>query len=128
MGVSRMQPGMPDLAQIVLKAQQMGDAVQRAQAALAEQRFTGTAGGNLVRAEVTGDGELRDVVIEKSAIDADDPETLGDLVVAAVRDAQRQVSEARDAIVGDATGGFDLDALGLGDMGLPLPPAAPGER
>lgn len=42
MGVSRMQPGMPDLAQIVLKAQQMGDAVQRAQAALAEQSFTGT--------------------------------------------------------------------------------------
>lgn len=126
-----MQPGMPDLTQIVLKAQQMGDAVQRAQAALAEQSFTGTAGGSLVRAEVSGDGELTSVTIERDAVDVDDLETLGDLVVAAVRDAQRQVADQRDAIVGQATGGFDLGSLGLGDLGLPQPPSAPelpGER
>lgn len=62
------------------------------------------------------------MTIDPAAIDPDDVETLGDLVVAAVRDAQRLLAEERDAIVGDATGGFDLDALGLGDMGLPLPP------
>lgn len=127
-----MQPGgMPDLTQIVLKAQQMGDAVQRAQADLAQQTFAGSAGGNLVRAEVTGEGELTSVQIDPGAlpadgIGADDLETLGDLVVAAVRDAQRQLADRRDEIVGEATGGFDLGALGLGDLGLPGPPEPPG--
>lgn len=41
----------------------MGDAVQRAQADLAERTFTGTAGGNLVSAQVTGEGELTAVTM-----------------------------------------------------------------
>jgi DNA-binding YbaB/EbfC family protein len=122
-----MQPGMPDLSQIMLKAQQMQDAVERAKASLAETEVSGSAGGGVVTVMVSGDGELRSVVISPEAVDMDDLETLGDLVVAAVRDAARKVGEMSEQLMTQATGGFDLESLGLGGFpGLPGPPAPPG--
>ncbi len=40
---------------------------------------------------MTGAGELTAVRIDPKAVDPDDTETLGDLIVAAVRDASNQV-------------------------------------
>ncbi len=48
-----MQPGMPDLQHIVLKAQQMQAEMERAQATLSEAEVTGSAGGGLVTAVAT---------------------------------------------------------------------------
>jgi DNA-binding YbaB/EbfC family protein len=124
---SRMQPGMPDLSQIMLKAQQMQDAVEQAKASLAETEVSGSAGGGVVTVMVSGDGELRSVMISPEAVDMDDLETLGDLVVAAVRDAARKVGEMSEQLMTQATGGFDLESLGLGGFpGLPGPPVSPG--
>lgn len=122
-----MQPGMPDLSQIVLKAQQMQEAVERAKDSLTETEIVGSAGGGLVTATVRGDGELRSVTISPDAVDPDDLETLGDLVVAAVRDASRQAKEMGEQLMASATGGFDLESLGLGGFpGMPQPPEPPG--
>jgi len=123
-----MQPGMPDLSQIVLKAQQMQAAVERAKESLAETEIAGSAGGGLVTALVSGDGELRAVTISPDAVDLDDLETLGDLVVAAVRDASRQAKEMGEQLMAGATGGFDLESLGLGGFGLPQPPSPRGSN
>ncbi|GGM05797.1 YbaB/EbfC family nucleoid-associated protein [Nakamurella endophytica] len=116
-----MQPGIPDLRRIVLKAQQMQAEVERTQAALADAEVTGHAGGGLVTATVSGEGELRQVRIDPSVVDPSDVETLGDLVVAAVRDATRQAAELREdamgAVTGDLAGEFDLSALGLPGFG-----------
>lgn len=118
-----MQPGMPDLTQIVLKAQQMQDAVERAKQSMAETQIAGSAGGGLVTAVVTGEGDLTSVTILPDAVDVEDLETLGDLVVAAVRDATRQARVQGEALMAQATGGFDLESLGLGGIpGLPEPP------
>lgn len=121
-----MQPGMPDLSQIVLKAQQMQDAYERAKESLADSEVAGSAGGGLVTALVSGDGELKSVTISPEAVDTDDLETLGDLVVAAVRDASRQVKEMGDQLMSQATSGFDLDSLGLESLGLGGLPGMPG--
>ena len=53
-----MQPGGFDLSQLMLQAQQMQDGMARAQQELAESTVTGTAGGGLVTATLTGTGEL----------------------------------------------------------------------
>ena len=53
-----MMPGMPDLSQILIQAQQMQAEMQRAQASLAEAEVTGSAGGGLVTAVVNGSGDL----------------------------------------------------------------------
>ena len=83
-------PGSIDLQGLLSQAQAMQDQLERAQAALAERTVTGTAGGDLVEATLTGTGELVGLVIKPEACDPADTETLADLIVAAVRDANHQ--------------------------------------
>ncbi len=110
-----MRPGgQPNMQQLMKQAQKMQAQLAQAQAELAETEVEGHAGGGLVQATVTGAGELVALVIDPSVVDADDVETLQDLVVAALRDARRQLEELTDAKMGPLTGG-----AGLGGMGLP---------
>lgn len=83
-------PGNLDLEALLSQAQAMQSQLESAQAALAERTVTGTAGGDLVEATLTGTGELVGLVIKPEACDPEDTETLADLIVAAVRDANHQ--------------------------------------
>ncbi len=124
-----MMPGMPDLTQIVLKAQQMQAEMERAQASLAQTEVTGSAGGGLVTAVVAGGGELRSIRIDPSVVDPADVETLEDLVVAAVHDARRAAEQLANTAMGDVAGSLDLSSLGLPGMSFPGfgPPAVDDE-
>ena len=84
----------------------------KAQAALAEQTVEGTAGGGVVKAVVSGTGELRSVSISADVVDADDVEMLEDLVVAAVNEALRAAQGLQAEKMGAVTGGMDLGSLG----------------
>lgn len=106
--------GQPNLQQLMKQAQKMQQQMLAAQAELAEMEVTGHAGGGLVTATVSGSGELKSLVIDAKVVDPEDVETLQDLVVAAVRDAARQASEATADKMGPLT-----DGLG-GIPGLPL--------
>lgn len=123
-----MGPGGFDMQQIFAAAQQALSAQQE----LASSEVTGTAGGGLVRAVVSGVGQLIDVTIDPSVIDAADPAetaaTIADLVLAAVRDAwdsaidlqQQQLGALGGGLgggFGGAPGGFDLSSLGLPSFG-----------
>src|ERR1700722_6810322 len=123
-----MGPGGFDMQQIFAAAQQALSAQQE----LANSEVTGTAGGGVVRAVVSGVGQLVDLTIDPSAIDPADPaesaSTIADLVLAAVRDAwdaavdlqQRQLGALGGGGFGGAPGGFDLSSLGLPSFGGPL--------
>jgi len=77
------------------KMMQQAQAMQgKVQAELKAMLLTGSAGGGLVRIEMTGEKEVVSVSIDRSAVDPGDVETLQDLVLAALRDAARQVDEA----------------------------------
>ena len=98
-----MRPGgQPNMQQLMKQAQKMQQQLAAAQEELADAEVTGTAGGGLVTATVTGTGELRRVTIDPTAVDPDDVETLQDLVVAAVRDANRAAGELAAAEDGPA--------------------------
>ena len=101
------------MQQLMQQAQEMQQQLAAAQAELADAEVTGTAGGGLVSATMTGSGELTALTISPEAIDPDDVETLQDLVVAALRDAQRAVNELAAATMGPVTGGLG------GGLGLP---------
>ena len=88
-----------------------------AQEQLAQEEVTGTAGGSLVKATMTGSGELTGLTIDPSAVDPDDLETLQDLVVAAVRDAKRAADELTASRMGPLAGG--LGGGPGGGLGLP---------
>jgi DNA-binding YbaB/EbfC family protein len=100
--------GSPDMAQLLQQAQQMQQQLVAAQEELAETEVTGSAGGNLVTATVTGTGELTALTIAPAAVDPDDIETLQDLVVAAVRDAKRAADELAAQRMGPLAGGMGL--------------------
>jgi DNA-binding YbaB/EbfC family protein len=109
--------GQPDMSQLLQQAQQMQQQLVAAQEELAQAEVTGTAGGGLVSATMTGAGELTALTIAPSAVDPDDVETLQDLVVAAVRDASRAASELTAERMGPLAGG--LGGGPGGGLGLP---------
>jgi nucleoid-associated protein EbfC len=96
---------------------QMQASMAAAQAELANSRVDATVGGGVVRATVSGDGELLAIQIDPSVVDPDDIETLEDLVVAGVVEAMRLARELQAETLGAATGGIDLGSM-LGGMGL----------
>jgi nucleoid-associated protein EbfC len=103
----------PNMQQLMKQAQKMQQQLEAAQAELAAAEVTGTAGGGLVTATVTGSGELTGLTIDPSAVDPEDVETLQDLVVAAVRDANRAAAELAAEKMGPVTGDGGLGGLGL---------------
>jgi nucleoid-associated protein EbfC len=127
-----VEPGF-DMNQLLQAAQQMQAQLANAQQNLAEAEVSGSAGGGLVVAKVSGQGELLDLTIDPKAIDPADPaesaETIADLVLAAVRDATNSVLALQQQQLGfaDALGNFDLSSLGL-PGGLPggMPGGVPG--
>jgi len=110
-----MRPGgQPNMQQLLKQAQKMQQQLEAAQSELAEATVEGSAGGGMVTATVSGNGELRSLVIDPRAVDPEDVETLQDLVVAAVRDASRKASELAADKMDPLTGGMP----GLGIPGL----------
>jgi nucleoid-associated protein EbfC len=107
--------GQPDMAQLLKQAQQMQQQLVAAQEELARSEVTGSAGGGLVTATMTGSFELTALTISPDAVDPSDVETLQDLVVAAVRDAKRAADELAAGTMGPLAGGLG----GGGGLGLP---------
>lgn len=76
------------------KMMQQAQAMQnKVQAELAAMRLEATAGGGMVKIEISGTKEVLAVHIEKEAVDPNDVETLQDLILAAMREASRRVDE-----------------------------------
>jgi DNA-binding protein YbaB len=65
----------------------------------------------MVKAEVSGEGELRSMVIDPSVVDPTDVELLQDMVVAAISEATRKRREAEDRIMGPIAGGLGIPGL-----------------
>lgn len=98
---------MPDLGALMSQVFQAREVVENAQRNAAAQVVEGSAGGGAVRVQATGALEFRSVTIDPSVIDPKEAELLGDLVLAAVRDATEKAS----ALSEEAMEGFNLDAF-----------------
>jgi DNA-binding YbaB/EbfC family protein len=101
MGMANLQRMAMQMQQEMLKVQQEIEAA----------RVEGSAGGGVVKAIVTGKGDLVGIEVDPSAVDPGDVAMLQDLIVAAVTEAQssaRQMAEARMASV---TGGLRLPGM-----------------
>ncbi len=106
----------PQMNAMMRQVQQMQSEMLAAQEALASETIEATSGGGMVKAVVSGSGELREVIISPEVVDPEDIEMLQDLVVAAVGEALREAEARKSAALGGATGGLDLDKFGLGGL------------
>lgn len=109
--------GQPDMQQLLQQAQKMQQDLAEAQQELADSTVEGSAGGGMVRATVNGSGELQGLVIDPKAVDPEDTETLADLVVAAVRDANSAAQDLQQQKLGPLAQGL---GGGGGMPGLPF--------
>lgn len=106
--------GQPNMQQLLQQAQKMQQDLAVAQQELSEASVEGSAGGGLVKATVNGSGELQGLTIDPKAVDPQDTETLADMVLAAVRDANHVAQELQQSKLGPL-------AQGMGGMpGLTL--------
>ena len=109
-----------DLQAMLEQAQQMQTQLVAAQEELAAASVDGSAGG--VTVQLTGTGELSSVTVASGSFDGTDADSLtdlGDLVVAAYRDAKSKA----DALAAQALGPLAGGGLGGEPGGLPGGPS-----
>ena len=87
-----------DMNGLLAQAQAMQAQLAQAQQQLESTTFDGSAGGGLVKAVVTGTGELTGLTIDPQTVDPDDTDTLADLVIAAVHDDSGKAAAAQQAM------------------------------
>ncbi len=106
-----------DMNALLQQAQQMQEQLVAAQATLTSTEVEGTVAGGQVTVTVNGNGDLLGVNIRTGGFDsdsADDMADLGDMIVAAWRDAKANA----DALAAEQLGPL---AGGLGGLGGSLP-------
>jgi len=77
---------------------------------------TGNAGGDMVKAEISGNHEVKSIIISKEIINPDDVEMLQDLVIAAVNDGLRKATELAQNEMAKLTGGINIPGLNLNNL------------
>ena len=93
---------------LMQQAQQMQTRLQQVQDELEKQSVSATSGGGMVTATADGKGQVTQVRIDPSVVNASDVEMLEDLVLVAVRDAQKKAADLARNEMGKLTGGLDL--------------------
>lgn len=100
-----------NMANLLKKAQQIRQELDRVQEELKQRVVEGTAGGGMVRVRVNGQQEVVSVEIEREVVDPDDVQMLEDLVKAAATQALTKAKEAAKEEVMKLTGGLNIPGL-----------------
>lgn len=95
------------IGKIMQQAQEMQGKMKEAQEELARMEITGESGAGMVKVVMTGKHEVKNVIIDPSALE-EDPEFLEDLVAAAINDAVHHVDAVSKEKMSDMTGGMNL--------------------
>jgi len=103
--------GTGGFGNLMKQAKRIQEEMEQAQAEIAEMRVEATAGGGMVTATVSGNGELTNLQIEKEVVDPEDVEMLIDLIIAAVQEAQSNAKEAAQQKLGPLAQGLNLPGM-----------------
>jgi len=115
-------PGLGSLGQLgnignlMKEAQKTAERMQSLEEELSQQTLEAGSGGGMVKATVTGAGQLVGLAIDPKVVDPDDVEMLQDLILSAIREALEQASKLREEKIQGITGGLDLPKI----PGLPF--------
>ena len=99
---------MKDMMNLLRQAQDMQAQLKKMQEELEQMTVTGTSGGGMVTAEVSGQGTIKRVKLDPSVVNPADIEMLEDLIAVAINDAQRKASEKAQEQTSKLAGGMNL--------------------
>ena len=106
---------MIDMNEIMKKAQELSENMKQEQEELAKQTFTVSVGGEMVKMTFNGKQEAKSIEIDPEVFNAEDIETLQDLILSAVneglRKSQQSMQDSLGQKIGKMTGGMDLSSL-----------------
>ncbi|HOQ83094.1 MAG TPA: YbaB/EbfC family nucleoid-associated protein [Candidatus Syntrophosphaera thermopropionivorans] len=102
---------MQNMNQIMKQMQNMQKEMMKSQEELEGKIFEVTTGGGMIKLEMNGKYEVKSIKINPEAVDPDDVEMLEDLILSALQEAHKQVSEALDEIMGKLTGGMKIPGI-----------------
>ena len=99
------------MGNIMKQAQKMQAKMAAMQEQLKDEVLEASAGGGTVKVTITGDLQIKSIVIDPSAVDPDDVDLLQDMTTAAVNEAIRSAQELAQRRMADITGGMNLPGL-----------------
>ena len=99
------------LGKIMKQAQKMQAKMAEMQERLKDEELESSAGGGTVKVTITGDLQIKAILIDPSAVDPDDVELLQDMTTAAVNEAIRSAQELQERRMAEISGGMNLPGL-----------------
>lgn len=106
---------MPDFTDMLSKAKEMQEKMKEAQNAIKKIEVEGEAGGNLVKVILTGDYELKSIIVSEEA-KKEGSEIINDLIIAAYNNAKEKLKKKSSEELSKITGGLNLPS----DFKLPF--------
>jgi len=103
--------GMPNMGNLLKKAQQLQEKMAKLQEELSEKTVETSAGGGMVTVIATGKQEIASIKIDPEVVNQEDIEMLEDLVLAAVNDALFQAKQMLNEEMTKLTGGVNIPGL-----------------
>ncbi|RMC33655.1 YbaB/EbfC family nucleoid-associated protein [Paracoccus alkanivorans] len=108
--------GIGDMSKMMKAAKDMQDRMQQMQADMDKITVTGESGAGLVKATATAKGELTALDIDPSIFQPSEKEVVEDLILAAIKDAQRKAQDRMQSEMSRITQELGLPT----DMKLPF--------
>lgn len=100
-----------NMQEMMKQARKMQEQLAQAQESMKDVTIDASAGGGMVKATVNGDLELVSIQIDPDALDPEDVDLLQDMIVAAVNEAIRGVSEVASKQMSSVTGGLNIPGM-----------------
>ena len=106
---------MTNFSDMLSKAKAMQEKMKQAQDQIKKIEVEGEAGGSLVKVVLSGDYELKSILISDAA-QKENQEVINDLIIAAYNNAKENLKKQSAEELSKVTGGLDLPA----DFKLPF--------
>jgi hypothetical protein len=100
-----------NIGKLMKQAEKMQAKMLEVQQELANKTIEATAGGGMVKAVASGDGQLISIKIDPQVVSANDVEMLEDLIVAAVNSALENAKTMVAEEMKKVTGGINIPGL-----------------
>lgn len=100
-----------NMQEMMKQARKMQEQLAQAQESMKDVTIDASAGGGMVKATVNGDLELVSIQIDPDALDPEDVDLLQDMIVAAVNEAIRGVSEVASKQMSSITSGLNIPGM-----------------
>jgi nucleoid-associated protein EbfC len=98
------------MQQMLQQAQKMQQQMAKIQEELGNEIVEGSA-GSYVSVTMTGHRDIQSIKLAPEVVDPEDIDTLQDLIVAAIQDANKKAQELSEKRMGALTGGMKLPGL-----------------